>query len=235
MVVEGFIWLEKIRFKIYSLQGPARQGLAGRGAAWQGGAWQGMDFQKYQKDKTMKEIKYKAKSGAPFPQEKAQEVGETLESIKKENGGSLVAEQVLEKAKNPKSKLHPYFDWKDSQAAKKWRKHQARLLINHVEVTYVHQEVEEHKPAYINIKNTSTDEENPERAYVSCVDVADNNYYREQALQDALKQLIHWKNKYKWLGELHNVMEEIRKVEVKMNNKPEKAEKPKKHRAEARL
>ena len=163
-----------------------------------------------------------AKVGAPFPKEKAQEVGTTLDRIRERNKGILLPSDVLENAKSPESKLHPYFDWKNTTAAGKWRKHQARLLINHVEVTYIYKKGEEHRPAFINIRNTSNesdkkDSPNTSRGYIDHITVGTNEEYRKQALQDALSQLIHWKSKYKWLNELNEVIKGIEQLEKKFS------------------
>lgn len=164
------------------------------------------------------QIEYRAKAGAPFPKEKAEEVGKVLEKIQKRHKGKLSTKAVLFEARNPKSKIHPYFNWKDGEAAEKWRLHQARLLINHVEVVYIHQEIEELYPQYINILNTNEDEkEEPERAYVDHITVGNSEFLRQQALTDALKQLIHWKEKYKWLNELNTIVQEIIKLEDKFD------------------
>ncbi len=171
-------------------------------------------------------IKFKAKRGAPFPQDKAQEVGEALENIRKRNDGKLKPDYVVKHASNPKSVLHPYFDWNADSAAKKWRKHQARLLINHVEVVYTYHEVEEHRPMFINISVQGEVQESSEslekdRAYFDYVTVASTEEYRQQALKDALTQLISWKKKYQWLNELHNIIKEINEFEAKLQDSPE--------------
>jgi hypothetical protein len=157
-------------------------------------------------------IEYKAKSGSPFPKDKAQEIGIELEKIQKKHNGVIQPDIVVESARSPKSKLHPYFDWKDTKAADKWRKHQARQLINHIEISYINNE-KEHHPAFINIKNTADEDEEPIQGYVDHITVGTKEHFRQQALSDALRQLIHWKEKYKWLNELGLFIEEIDKLE----------------------
>lgn len=51
--------------------------------------------------------------------------------------GILTPEQVIEKARNPKSALHSQFDWDDSTAAHSHRIQQARVLIKRVRVEIV--------------------------------------------------------------------------------------------------
>ena len=53
-----------------------------------------------------------------------------LEKIRKRNhGGLLLAEAVVESARDPKSPLHEDFEWSDGEAAKLYRLDQARCLI----------------------------------------------------------------------------------------------------------
>lgn len=51
-----------------------------------------------------------------------------------ESKGRLTPDAVIEDASDPKSPLHPYFDWDDTVAARKWRISQARDLISSVRV-----------------------------------------------------------------------------------------------------
>lgn len=56
-------------------------------------------------------------------------VKDELAALFQKHGDKLQAEQVVEFARNPKTALHTRFDWDDSEAAEKWRLHQARNLI----------------------------------------------------------------------------------------------------------
>jgi hypothetical protein len=57
--------------------------------------------------------------------------------------GGLTPQAVLGVAKNPRSILHDYFTWDDTEAAAKWREAQAYDLIRRVKVTI---ETEERAP-----------------------------------------------------------------------------------------
>lgn len=54
---------------------------------------------------------------------------EELEQIRRENDGHLYPEAVVDFAKNPATELHKRFDWEDSEAARRWRLHQAGQII----------------------------------------------------------------------------------------------------------
>lgn len=60
---------------------------------------------------------------------------EELKRIADANGGELLPKAVLDAARDDESPLHGQFDWEDSEAAEKWRLHQARNLIR-VVVSY---------------------------------------------------------------------------------------------------
>lgn len=75
-----------------------------------------------------------------------QEVGDRLMLLYKEHDHRLVPEAVVKDATNPHSPLHSYFDWDQSEAAQKWRVHQARLLINRVRVEVI---TDDHEPVRV--------------------------------------------------------------------------------------
>ena len=57
--------------------------------------------------------------------------------------GSLQRDHVLEAATDPKSVLHPMFEWDDTAAALAYRKNQASALIRRVNITFTpHEESE---------------------------------------------------------------------------------------------
>lgn len=127
--------------------------------------------------------KYKARSGAKFGNDEAQIVGETIEKLK-DSKGHIKAKTILKDAKNPKSKLHNYFDWEDSEAAKQWRLSQARDLINHVvEVVVINNtNVEQRSFVSVNVINNG-------KVYVPIQIAIDNEDYRKQLLTKAIKTL----------------------------------------------
>lgn len=61
-------------------------------------------------------------------------IAKRLERIAKASAGTLTAENVVKDARDPKSPLHDYFDWNDTDAAHQWRLSQARELIRSVKV-----------------------------------------------------------------------------------------------------
>ena len=60
-----------------------------------------------------------------------------LESLARQNGGILKVDDVIEAAKDESCVLHPHFEWDDTEAAKAFRKEQARTLIQRCKITLV--------------------------------------------------------------------------------------------------
>jgi hypothetical protein len=71
-----------------------------------------------------------------FREYDAQAIGERLELLSSQKGGSPVtAEDVVADAENSKSPFHRMIDWNDESAADKFRKYQARMIVTNVVVT----------------------------------------------------------------------------------------------------
>ena len=68
------------------------------------------------------------------PTTKVEIVATALRSIWEERGG-LVPEEVVEVAAEPDHPLHPFFEWDDTEAARRFRVMQAGALIRSVKIT----------------------------------------------------------------------------------------------------
>jgi hypothetical protein len=49
--------------------------------------------------------------------------------------GVITPEIIVNESKNPKSVLHPIFEWDDNKAAFNYRLQQARILLNNIQIT----------------------------------------------------------------------------------------------------
>lgn len=63
------------------------------------------------------------------PNEAVQELNRIQDSY-----GFITPELVVKEASNPKSILHPIFEWDDSKAASGFRLQQARILLNNIQI-----------------------------------------------------------------------------------------------------
>lgn len=107
-----------------------------------------------------------------------------LEKIRKANNG-LTAEAVVKEASKKSSPLHSYFDWENDVAGKKWRLHQARMLIN--VVIYDDGEDDVAKSYAYEIVDGK---------YQHMADILKIPSWRQQVMNQAKGYLKYWKSKY---------------------------------------
>lgn len=125
-----------------------------------------------------------------------------LEAICTAGGGVITPVAVVRQAKKKKSALHGYFEWDDTEAAQKYREHQARLLIRAVRI--VSPQTNEAEDIFVNI----VDDEN-KREYRRLVEVLSDEEMREQLLATALDELKSFRKKYRHLKELAAIFKAI--------------------------
>jgi len=135
-------------------------------------------------------------------------IKDELEKIRKRHNGLLRARDVVEYASDPKTALHAQFEWDDTEAARKYRLHQARCIIN-VTVTRLPNEV---KPvrAYVSV---STDRERPGGGYRSLESVLSDDEKCAVMMGDAMRELRHFREKYQRLRELAPVFKAVEQLE----------------------
>ena len=120
----------------------------------------------------------------------AQKVGEELEEV--ERLGTLEASHVVEYAERHKnSELHKCFEWDNSEAAKKYRLHQARLLICSISLE-IKEEPKQTQRVYVSIKDKDTDA----RTFKNINEVLKNDEEYQQLVDKASQDLENCKNKY---------------------------------------
>lgn len=124
---------------------------------------------------------------------------EELIRLAKRHGGALTPEQVVEAASDPQSPLHSYFEWDDTEAARKYRLVQARELLR-----FTVQIVAEDKPpvrAFVSLEI-----ERDQHVYRLTSDVLRHKSYREALLEQCRKDAERFVKKYRALEELANVI-----------------------------
>ena len=140
---------------------------------------------------------------------------ETIEALKelyKERGKLLHPRDIVETARNKFSPLHSYFEWEDSVAAEKYRIEQARELLQKVYVK-IQMPDGNMKMTQIFVSLISDREKG---GYRTLVDVLSNIEMRKQLIQDALRDMQIFTNKYNTLRELASVFSAIKKVKKKL-------------------
>jgi len=194
----------------------ARFGLARSGMVWYGKVWKGRVMhgsKSLQRCRDLLNIKimkkiYKAKKGASFGDKDAQIIGKRINKIIEKNKlKEISSKELLEDAKNPESPIHKYFDWNNTEAAEKYRLYQARLIINHIEITITTPSQKEIPVrAFLNIKNK---DDNSKRVYVTIEKALSEEDLRIQILKQALSEIKNWQRKYSIYTELSVIFNAI--------------------------
>lgn len=137
------------------------------------------------------------------------EVISALKAVADANSGILRAVDVVEAARPDTSPLHSQFDWEDSEAAHKWRLHQARNLIR-VTVEYIG--TGDEKTSTRVFVSLTTDRQEDGGCYRATAAVMSNSEYRRQLLADALEEMKRFEKKYADLKELVEVFAAMRRA-----------------------
>jgi len=123
------------------------------------------------------------------------------------NNGLLEPAGVVKEARSEKSPLHSWFDWDETEAAHKWRLHQARNLLR-VMVTYSFSG----KRKIVTRVYVSLTTDRGEGGYRTTVSVMSDPELRAQLLADALDEMKLFERKYAALQELAEVFMAMRKA-----------------------
>jgi len=123
-----------------------------------------------------------------------QKVGETLESLRARNGGRLTPEDVVVEAAKRRSVLGQYFEWDDSEAARKYRLSQAGYLIRAV-VLCPSQDEPSFEPvrAFVSVGG-SADE--PPTSFTHIRQAMQDERLRGEVLGRAKTELVAWRTRY---------------------------------------
>jgi hypothetical protein len=134
-----------------------------------------------------------------------------LRRIANENEGILKPEAVVDAARPKDSPLHDQFDWNNSEAAQKWRLHQARNLIR-VTVEWLNVPGKDEPVEIRPFVSLTPDRKSEGGGYRETLVVLRSKESREQLLADALAELDAMEQKYAVLHELAEVFAAARKV-----------------------
>ena len=137
------------------------------------------------------------------PSVPAQTVGETVARIEREEGSCHPA-RLVEAARPADSPLHPLFTWDDNEAAAKWRTHEARNVINSLEVTITRNGTAIDAPAFVSLHRPAKDGDDAvSYRSVSVVMLAPAS--AQDALSEALGKLNALRRRYEALTQLSGV------------------------------
>lgn len=151
---------------------------------------------------------YRAKNGR-YGREKAQLIGERLAAL-----GTVTPSSVVDDARDPSSPLHDCFTWDDGIAAEKWRREEARLVVQSiiVDATAKNGETIEVRAFYHVVESTEADEgeegeeETRTLRYVEIDEVQANEDFRAQVVATAKSELAGWRERWKAYGDVFGVV-----------------------------
>ena len=143
-------------------------------------------------------VEFSAKPTRPLSNKVAEEVGPEIHALMQDNtGGELTPHEYLDWAKeNPDSKSYGQFEWEDTVAARKWRVHQARNIINSIEIKVIDDRGDTViVPAFIHITKADTGED-ARPLYTSYENVLNDEESSSQVVDRACRDFLSWRRRY---------------------------------------
>jgi hypothetical protein len=162
------------------------------------------------KIRKIRKVKERAE-GFQYTKKITKPVLDELLKIRQEKG--LTTKEILKKAKNPRSHLHRLFNWDDTDAAERWREHQANLLINEVKVVIEGKLYDGFGSVKVLIPGNGY-----KSLYEPMPEILSKDNLREQIIQQALKYLETWKMKYEMYKEFEPIVRKINEVRTKLKD-----------------
>lgn len=156
---------------------------------------------------------YTVKAGSIIPSSQAQEIGEYIQSL-----GYFTPESVVKDARREESPLHPFFEWDDQKAGEQWRLQQARLIVNHFEIT-VKDSQTDGKTTIRAWHSVNIDVGQPvsQRVYVGVAEAMSQEKLRRQVVGNALRELRGWRDRYNTYQEFEPIFTSIQQIETELD------------------
>jgi len=131
--------------------------------------------------------------------------------------GERTPVNIVQAARNKKSEMHNCFTWEGTEAAERWRLHEASQLVNHLVVSYsLITNKDEKEEITVNVYASIPTDDG--RRYVKRTDGMDNEVLKEMILSEVRSLLSQAKNKMranetffsaKEMAEVEKILEKI--------------------------
>jgi hypothetical protein len=144
-------------------------------------------------------IEFSAKPTRPLSNKVAEEVGPEIHALMQQNeGDELTPDAYLDWAKeNPESRSYGQFDWDDTVASRKWRVHQARNIINSIEIKVIDERGDVvNVPAFINIVKADEEDGKCRQLYTSYENILNDEESSSQVVARACRDFLSWRRRY---------------------------------------
>ena len=176
---------------------------------------------------TKKNVVYSVRKGGPIKEKDGVAIAKELQRLIAAQGGMLSPKELIEAARNPRSRLHKYIEWDDAVAAAKYRLVQARAIIRCIQYKVKTGKTVVDVPAFMHVINRGTlPKATPGYGYTSTPTAVAEIDFEQQVLANALKDLRSFTERYKRYQEvfstLRPIFEAIAKVEKMARRKTAK-------------
>lgn len=133
----------------------------------------------------------------------AQVVGEVCEQLESRN--NLNAQALVDVSKPTDAPTHSLFEWDNDVAADEYRKHQARMVINHLVIAPKVEQRSEPVRAFFTVQSLAGN-------YANVGAIIKVQSTRDELLAQAKRELNAFANKYSQLTELSKVVNAIKEL-----------------------
>ena len=182
--------------------------------------------------KEIESLNYEKVKGSRVRTDDAKEIGKIFESMEEEDG--VIAQDVVEAAKDPKSVLHKYFTWDDRAAAQKQRLMEAGYLIRSVNMRVVYAQVvvdqegitsQESREVTVRMLQSTKNDTNDGYVYRSTFKVLGDPEKATECYHNMYTYLIGAFRKFHTIDKLATDLEEIETIIINLASKLGKTKK----------
>ena len=179
-------------------------------------------YMKLKKGKIMNISEIRWKTNANTGGIAAVDAYNAIEKIRKEKGGELSVNDVIEQAKSKKHILHTVFEWDDTKAAAEHRMTQARSLLRSIEIVYEDQPELPIRSHQITVQKKRGDKEG-KTLYTSTERALKDPAARDALIANAIRDAMTFRRKFQTLREFQLIFDAIDKTVEEVSKQIENA------------
>ena len=140
----------------------------------------------------------------------AETVFQAVEAAK-DDEGNIDLQSIVDAAKPKNAPLHGEFTWEQRTAANKWRLHEARRVVQSIEVVHEESPATRAWESVTVVEKNADPEDAPKgkRVFRSVEDIMADPAQRDELLVQALRDAAAWRKRYAGLQELAQVFQAI--------------------------
>ena len=139
---------------------------------------------------------------------KVETVHDEIMRIKAKHGGLVSPDQIVAEAAKKSNPMHKLFTWDDTEAAVKYRLSEAGSLLRAIEITYVDLPDQPRRAFEVTTKKRAGDDVK-QTLYSTAEEAASNPDNHSALIAEAVRTLMAWRARFRYLQELSKLIEEI--------------------------